>query len=65
MERNLQLEKRRQEKEYLQKMLRENEENKKNANKQRQEEIRADVNAQLEYGQMLDKQEADRQREFK
>lgn len=46
-------------------MLRENEENKKNANKQLQEEIRADVNAQLEYGQMLDKQEADRQREFK
>ena len=33
MERNLQMEKRRQEKEYLQKMLRENEENKKNASK--------------------------------
>lgn len=46
-------------------MLRENEENKKTMNQQRQQEIRADVEAQMEYGKMLDKQEADRQREFK
>jgi len=65
MERQLQMEKRRQEKEYLQKMLRENESNKQNANNQRQAEIKADVQAQYEYGQMLDKQEADRLREFR
>lgn len=65
MERALQQEKRRQEKEYLQKMLRENEANKAQANQERQAEIRADVEAQYEYGKMLDKQEADRLREFK
>ena len=46
-------------------MLRENEDNKKQANETRQAEIRADVQAQYEYGQMLDKQEADRLREFR
>lgn len=46
-------------------MLRENEANKKTATETRQAEIRADVQAQYEYGQMLDKQEADRLREFK
>ena len=65
MERSLQAEKRRQEKEYLQKMLRENEANKMSANNQRQNEIKADVQAQHEYGQMLDKQENDRLREFR
>lgn len=55
IERNLQQEKRRQEKEYLQKMLRENESNKMQASQQRQAEIRADVEAQVEYGKMLDK----------
>ncbi len=45
MERSLQQEKRRQEKEYLQKMLRENEANKQQANADRQAEIRADVDA--------------------
>ena len=65
MERQLQQEKRRQEKEYLQKMLRENESNKQQAQADRQAEIRADVEAQIEYGKMLDKQEADRLREFK
>lgn len=65
LERALQQEKRRQEKEYLQKMLRENEANKIEAGNQRMQEIRADVQAQLEYGQMLDKQEADRLREFR
>ena len=65
MERQLQQEKRRQEKEYLQKMLRENEANKAQATKERQEEVRADVEAQIEYGKMLDKQESDRLREFR
>ena len=65
MERQLQAEKRRQEKEYLQKMLRENEANKQQANAERQKEVRADVQAQMEYGQMLDKQENDRLREFR
>ena len=65
MERQLQQEKRRQEKEYLQKMLRENEANKTQASKDRQAEVRADVEAQIEYGKMLDKQENDRLREFR
>ena len=46
-------------------MLRENEFNKQSASAQRQADIKADVQAQLEYGQMLDKQEADRLREFR
>ena len=46
-------------------MLRENEANKKTATENRQAMIRADVQAQYEYGQMLDKQEADRLREFR
>lgn len=45
MERSLQQEKRRQEKEYLQKMLRENEANKTSANNERQAAIKADVQA--------------------
>jgi len=45
IERSLQHEKRRQEKEYLQKMLRENETNKQQANADRQAEVRADVDA--------------------
>lgn len=64
-ERALQHEKRRQEKEYLQKMLRENEANKKQAAEDRMHQVRADVQAQIEYGKMLDKQEDDRLREFK
>jgi len=46
-------------------MLRENEANKQQAQADRMAEIRADVDAQIEYGRMLDKQEADRIREFK
>ena len=46
-------------------MLRENENNKQAAAAERRAEVRADVEAQLEYGKMLDKQEADRLREFK
>lgn len=50
MERSLQQEKRRQEKEYLQKMLTENEANKSSANQQRLKDIKSDVQAQFEYG---------------
>jgi len=46
-------------------MLRENEANKTQATKDRQAEVRADVEAQIEYGKMLDKQENDRLREFR
>lgn len=46
-------------------MLRENEANKLSANEQRTNEVMADVKAQMEYGNMLDKQENDRLREFK
>lgn len=64
-ERKLQEEKRRQEKEYLQRMLIENEKNKKKAEEEKKDNMRADVLAQEEYAKMLDKQEADRVREFK
>lgn len=46
-------------------MLCENEANKQQANATKQAEMRADVEAQIEYGKMLDRQEADRLREFK
>ena len=46
-------------------MLVENEKNKKKLEDERKAEMRADVMAQEEYGKMLDKQEADRVREFK
>ena len=45
-------------------MLRENEANKKQMADERMAQVRADVQAQIEYGKMLDKQEADRLREF-
>lgn len=45
-------------------MLLENEANKAKAQKVAAMEKEADVDALLEYGRMLDKQEADRQREF-
>jgi hypothetical protein len=64
-ERKIQEDKRRQEKEYLQKMLVENEKNKARAETTKAEEMKADVLAQEEYAKMLDKQEADRIREFK
>ena len=65
MEQAMQAEKRRQEKEYLQKMLMENEANKKKAEGDKKAEQRADIQAQTEYAKLLDKQEADRQHEFK
>ena len=63
-ERALQANKREQEREYLKKMLIENEMNKKQAEKDKQRERDADVQAQDEHARMLDKQENDRQREF-
>ena len=65
MEQTMQAEKRRQEKEYLQKMLLENENNKTKAKGDKMAEQRADIQAQTEYAKLLDKQEADRQHEFK
>lgn len=65
MEQTMQAEKRRQEKEYLQKMLMENENNKTKAKGDKMAEQRADIQAQTEYAKLLDKQEADRQHEFK
>ena len=65
MEQNMQAEKRRQEKEYLQKMLLANENNKTKEKGARMAEQRADIMAQTEYAKLLDKQEADRQHEFK
>lgn len=63
-ERQLMLEKRAQERAYLKKMLNENEANKQKANAQAANEKEQDVAALQEYGRMLDKQDADRQREF-
>ena len=64
-ERKVQEEKRRQEKEYLKRMLIENEQNKVDQQNARQQEMKSDVLAQEEYAKMLDKQEADRIREFR
>ena len=64
-ERKVQEDKRRQEKEYLQRMLLENEKNKKEQLDAAKKQMKHDVLAQEEYGKMLDKQEADRIREFK
>jgi hypothetical protein len=56
-ERRLQHEKRRQEKEYLQKMLTENEKHKAKALAEREKERLEDIRAQEEYARILDKQE--------
>ena len=50
-------EKRRQEKEYLQKMLKENEKQKVIALEEKERERQEDVKAQMEYAKMLEKQE--------
>lgn len=55
MEQTMQAEKRRQEKEYLQKMLQENESNKVKAKGDKMAEQRADIQAQTEYAKLLDK----------
>lgn len=64
-ERQMLLEKRRQEKEYLQKMLTENEKQKAKTQAEKERERLEDIKAQQEYARMLDKQEQDRINEFK
>ena len=59
------LEKRRQEREYLQKMLAENERQKAKATQDKLKERDEDIRAQQEYARMLEKQEQDRINEFK
>lgn len=58
------VEKRAQEREYLKRMLAENEANKAKAQQTAAAEKENDVQALAEYGRMLDRQEQDRQREF-
>ncbi len=58
-------EKRRQEKEYLQKMLVENDKHKAVALVEKEKERLEDVKAQQEYAKMLERQEQDRLNEFK
>ncbi len=58
-------EKRRQEKEYLQKMLLENDKQKAKTNAEKEVERQQDVRAQHEYSRMLEKQEQDRLNEIK
>lgn len=64
-ERQLTMEKRRQEREYLQKMMVENERQKKISNEQKEKERQEDIAAQEAYAAMLDKQERDRIQEMK
>lgn len=59
-ERQLQAQKRDQERQYLKKMLVENEMNKKKAEDDKKRERDMDVQAQEEHARMLDKQEQDR-----
>ena len=59
------MEKRRQERDYLNKMLEENENNKQRQRDEDERQRLADLKAQNEYSRMLDKQEADRQNEMK
>lgn len=49
------MEKRRQEREYLQKMLHENDKQKAKANEERERERLEDIRAQQEYTKMLEK----------
>lgn len=63
-ERRLMHEKRVQEREYLRKMLLENEANRVKAEKEANCEKANDIQALMDYGRMLDKQDNDRQREF-
>jgi hypothetical protein len=58
------IEKRRQEKEYLAKMLVENENNQARMKIEKEKERLEDVKAQEEYSKMLEKQEQDRHNEF-
>ena len=64
-EKNLQAEKRRQEREYLQKMLVENEKHKAKMREVEDAERLEDIKAQEAYARMLERQEADRAAEIK
>lgn len=64
-ERQLQAEKRKQERDYLQKMLYENEMNKKRQKDDDEQKRLEDLKAQDEYSKMLEKQEMDRVNEMK
>ena len=63
-ERLVQLEKKRQEREYFMKMLEENNQNLKKAKEQKELEKLEDIRAQKEYARMLDQQEQDRKNEI-
>ena len=63
-ERKLQNEKRDQERNYLKKMLIENENNKRKQEAERLRERDSDIQAQEEYARVIEKQEQDRAREF-
>lgn len=63
-EREMYLEKRRQERDYLQAMLRENEKRKQQNDRDVDQEKREDVAAQEAYTAMLKQQEDDRKEEF-
>ena len=63
-ERKLQLEKRDQERNYLKKMLIENENNKRKQEADKLRERDLDVQAQEEYARVIEKQEQDRTKEF-
>lgn len=64
-EKSLLAEKRRQERDYLQRMLQENEDNKLKSKDFEELERLEDLKAQTAYGKMLEKQELDRQNEMK
>lgn len=64
-ERQLQAEKRKQEKEYLQRMLQENEQNKVRQKNEDEQKRLDDFKSQEEYSKMLEKQELDRVNEMK
>ena len=59
------MEKKRQEKEYFQRMLEENKRNQEIARENKEREKQEDIRAQKEYARMLDQQEQDRLNEIK
>lgn len=61
----MQQEKRKQEREYLQKMLQENEKNKQRVKREEELQRLEDIKAQEEYTAMLEKQEADKLNEMR
>lgn len=65
MEQDLMRQRKMEEKAHLQKVLSENEENKRRLMEQAMEEKRADIKAQEELTRLVEKQEADREREIR